>query len=125
MRPRFKNELAWEQAELLMQPAYIRIIDHIRKATETTSYQVSFTEVTEPYPSYQLCLKNQDQQLVYDIWDLCFQVCFVNFQGSHTPLESQEVEIDVELIDQSRGDVDWIKLDQKAKMIIEEIFRAK
>jgi len=29
--PKFSNITSWEQAELLMQPAFIRIIDHIRK----------------------------------------------------------------------------------------------
>ena len=31
MYPKFKDTLAYEQANLLMQPAFIRVIDNIRK----------------------------------------------------------------------------------------------
>ncbi len=31
MKPTFKNRLAWEQAQILMQPAMLRVVDNIRK----------------------------------------------------------------------------------------------
>jgi hypothetical protein len=56
-----------------------------------------------------------------DIWELCYQVCFKNYQLTHAPQESQEVEIDTNLIDHT-GDVDWTRIDEKARMIIDQFF---
>ena len=34
MNPKFKDIIAWEQAQLLMQPAFIRVLDNLRKQLE-------------------------------------------------------------------------------------------
>ena len=89
MKPKFATEQAWQQAEMLMQPAYIRLVDQIRRQTEENENEilVSYEEVTNPYPSNLLCLqskvntRNSDHTdnnqtpplLKVDIWDLC---CF-------------------------------------------------
>lgn len=45
MKPKLADPLAWQQAELLMQPALIRVIDNLRKALETTQWQNHYEEV--------------------------------------------------------------------------------
>ncbi len=45
MPPKITNSLAWQQAELLMQPAFIRVIDHIRKQLEESSWKGTYEEV--------------------------------------------------------------------------------
>jgi hypothetical protein len=122
MLPKFGDELAWQQAEFLMQPIYIRIIDRIRQQSETSIWQVSYEEVKNPHPTNYLCLQSGDRQLKFDIWDLCYQVCFVNYFGSHSELETQTVEIDTSLIDLEAGTPDWHRLDRKAKEVIARIF---
>jgi hypothetical protein len=122
MQPKFANELAWQQAEFLMQPIYIRIIDRIRQQSEVSTWQVSYEEVKEPHPTNYLCLQSQEQQLKFDIWDLCYQVCFLNYDGSHSELESQIVEVDTSLIDMEAGIPDWHRLDNKAKDVVAKIF---
>jgi hypothetical protein len=122
MKPKFATELAWQQAELLMQPAYIRLVDQIRRQTEeNTDIPVSYIEVTEPYPSNLLCLTKDNQELRVDIWEMCFQVCFTNFEEIHQHPE-QVAQIDEHLFDPDSAEVDWAKLDNKAKAAVAQVF---
>ena len=122
MQPKFASELAWQQAEFLMQPIYIRIIDRIRQQSEVSTWKVSYEEIRDPHPINYLCLESEDKQLKFDIWDLCYQVCFLNYDGSHSELESRIVEVDTSPIDLETGTIDWMLLDNKAKAVIAKIF---
>lgn len=122
MQPKFVSELAWQQAEFLMQPIYIRIIDRIRQQSEVSTWKVTYEEVRDPHPINYLCLESEDKQLKFDIWDLCYQVCFLNYDGSHSELESRIVEVDTSSIDLETGTIDWMLLDNKAKAVIAKIF---
>jgi hypothetical protein len=160
--PKFANSIAWQQAELLMQPAFIRVIDNIGKQLEQSSWkgtyndiqvwaegtseetkshvkdlqqqltsanpeeakeiQMQLDQLPSPYPGYQLCLEKGDRQITVDIWQLCYQVCFQNYSPVLNALDKDLiVEIDTSLID-STGDVDWLRLDNKTKHLIEQIF---
>ncbi len=122
MKPKFATELAWQQAELLMQPAYIRLVDQIRRQTEENAdIPVSYVEVTEPYPSNLLCLSKDGQELRVDIWELCFQVCFTNFDEIRQYPE-QTAQIDEYLFDPDSAEVDWTKLDNKAQAAVAQVF---
>ena len=122
MQPKFVSELAWQQAEFLMQPIYIRIIDRIRQQSEVSTWKVSYEEIRDPHPINYLCLESEDKQLKFDIWDLCYQVCFLNYDGSHSEFESRIVEVDTSSIDLETGTIDWMLLDNKAKAVIAKIF---
>ena len=160
--PKFANTLAWQQAELLMQPVFIRVIDNIRKQLEQSNWKGTYRDIQvwaadvpeetkevvvqlqehlatatpeeateihtaldqlpKPYPGYQLCLENHDRQITVDLWELCYQICFRNYSPVLNALDGDmTVEIDTSLIDET-GDVDWHRLDEKAKRIIEQIF---
>jgi hypothetical protein len=121
MKPKFKNTVAWQQAEMLMQPALIRIVGQVGKQLEQTTWKATYKDVQTPIPGYELCLERHDTSVCVDLWDLCFQVCFRNYSPGHTELESQEVEIDTTLIDET-GDVDWQCLDTKAQHLVEKVF---
>ena len=122
MKPKITSSLAWQQAELLMQPAMIRVIDNIRKQLEESVWMGTYQEVQIPIPGYQLLLELQGEQRCIDIWELCYRVCFLNYQPAYTQIQSQEVVIDTSLIDDDTGDVDWNRLDAKASQLIQEIF---
>jgi hypothetical protein len=122
MKPKITSSIAWQQAELLMQPAMIRVIDNIRKQLEESVWTGTYQEVKIPIPGYQLLLELQGEQRCVDIWELCYRVCFLNYQPAHTQIQSQEVVIDTSLIDDDTGDVDWNRLDAKASQLIQEIF---
>ncbi len=127
MKPKFKNTMAWEQAEILMQPAFIRIIDNIRKQLDQSSWQGTYQDVQLPYPGYQLCLTREDNTVRVDIWNLCFQVCFLDYyppeidESAFEENLSQEVEIDTSLLDDT-GEVDWQRLETKAQQLVKQIF---
>ena len=162
MPPRITDPVAWQQAELLMQPAFIRIIDHIRKQLDESAWQGTYENVliwspdtTEemktrvilllqeldgaspertaeieqaianlptPQPGYQLSLQNQNQQYNFDLWELCYQVCFQQYNAAPTSSNSS-VEIDTSLIDDT-GEIDWQRLDRKAGAAVEQLFNS-
>lgn len=162
MMPRFADPTTWKQAELLMQPAFIRVIDNIRKQLEQSTWKGTYEDVqlwseeaTEetrarvlqlqeelrlapsdraaeiqeqlsqlpyPYPGYLLHLQRQDQQVSIDLWKLCYQICFNNYDPSIEGSGQEAVAIDLSLIDEETGEVDWQELDNKAKQLIERIF---
>jgi len=45
MQPKFTDITSWGQAEILMQPAFIRIIDHIRKHLDQSTWKGTYKEV--------------------------------------------------------------------------------
>ncbi len=113
--------VAWQQAELLMQPALIRIVDQIRKQLENTTWKATYRDVQTPIPGYELCLESNSDSVCVDLWELCYQVCFRDYNPTHTRQESQDVEIDTSLIDET-GDVDWQNLDTKAQQMVAQVF---
>lgn len=45
MPPKFADNTAWQQAELLMQPAFIRILDRIRKQLDISAWKGTYENV--------------------------------------------------------------------------------
>lgn len=161
MPPKINNTVVWQQAELLMQPAFIRVIDHIGKQLEESNWKGTYQDVLiwppgtteetkeivtallqqqksaapedlanieqtlsrlgQPYPGYYLCLQRQEQQVKVDLWELCYQVCFRHYSPSDNQIVANVAEIDTSLIDET-GDVDWARLDARAKELVEQVF---
>ncbi|WP_013323286.1 hypothetical protein [Gloeothece verrucosa] len=125
MKPKFKDTRAWEQAQLLMQPAFIRVMDNLRKQLEESSWSGTYQEIQTPFPGYQLCLTHQHHSVTVNIWDLCFKICFIDYPISSSTEasidNSQEVDIDPALIDET-GDVDWHRLETKTQYLVKEVF---
>ncbi|MCX7595821.1 MAG: hypothetical protein N2235_19070 [Fischerella sp.] len=157
MPPKITNSIAWNQAELLMQPAFIRVVDNIRKQLDVSDWKGTYQDVLiwppdtpddtkavvtgllqeleaatpekaveiretlahmpVPHPGYHLCLQRQEQQVNVDLWELCYQVCFLDYN----PFINDAVEIDTSLIDEV-GDVNWHRLDAKARELVERVF---
>jgi hypothetical protein len=129
MKPKFKNTLAWEQAQLLMQPVFIRVIDNLRKQLDESLWTGIYQETDNPYPGYELYLTYQDRSFTVNLWDLCFQVCFLEYYPAYrqkseeeiSVTQDQDVEIDPSLIDEM-GEVDWQRLETKSQRLIKEFF---
>ncbi|ACK64169.1 conserved hypothetical protein [Rippkaea orientalis PCC 8801] len=125
MKPIFKNTEDWQKAEILMQPALIRVLDNLRKQLEQSEWTATYQEVETPYPGHQLSLTYQEKIVIINIWELCFQVCFLNYQlsfnhGDNACQHEQSVEIDSSLIDNT-GELNWQQLDIKSKEVIQEM----
>jgi hypothetical protein len=145
MKPAFKTALAWEQANLLLQPIMIRVIDNLRKQLEDSPWQGDYREIHLPYPGHQLLLTRNDHRIVVDIWQLCYQVCFLDYPvplalsprsdaegsldkaGDIDPdmdlnIDSDiNVDIDTHLIDDT-GEVDWQQLETKTQQLLRKFF---
>lgn len=159
MTPKFTNPETWQQAELLMQPTFIRVIDNIRKCLESSdwdgayknvqiwpddaspedkvrvvqlqkeldtapqedlpSIQSALDQLPKPFPGYELCLSRGDNQITIDLWQVCYQICFVNYHPIQ--IAAVPVEVDAGLLN-SEGQVDWHYLDDKAKGCVSDIF---
>ncbi|MDJ0742666.1 MAG: hypothetical protein QNJ32_04805 [Xenococcaceae cyanobacterium MO_167.B27] len=127
MKPKFKTRLAWEKAQILMQPALIRVLDNIRKQLDKSSWKGSYQEITHPIPGYLLCLTKGDRNIQIDIWELCYQVCFQNYNltphniMSSSDNSSCEVDIDDRLLDET-GEIDWQLIEAKAQKAVRDVF---
>ncbi len=121
MKPKFKNPEAWQQAELLMQPALIRLVDNIRSQVEPANWTATYQEVQTPIPGYLLCLERNGEQHQFDLWEMCYKICFRDYAPTHAPGETAEVDIDTSLIEAETGDVDWQQLEVKAKRVVTEV----
>ncbi|MFH7026137.1 MAG: hypothetical protein ACHBN1_12205 [Heteroscytonema crispum UTEX LB 1556] len=156
MPPRISNSDAWQQAELLMQPAFIRVVDNIRKQLDVSLWTGTYEDVLiwpagtsdetkamvtgllqemeaatpeqaaeirkslaklpTPHPGYHLRLQRQEQVVNVDLWELCYQVCFLGYSP-----ENEVVDIDTSLIDET-GEVDWQLLEVKTKRLVGQVF---
>jgi hypothetical protein len=156
MPPKINNPVTWQQAELLMQPTFIRVLDNIRKLLDNSTWTGTYQDVLiwsadttdetkaivmrllqeletatpeeqnkirqtlaklpTPHPGYHLSLQRQEQQVSVDLWELCYQVCFLDYSSVNAT-----VDVDTSLIDEM-GDVDWQKLDFKVRELVEQVF---
>lgn len=120
MKPRFNSTQAWQQAQLLMQPALIRIVDNVRKRLDKSPWKATYEETQVPVPGYTLRLELGDRTKTVDVWELCYRVCFCEYIPTRTPDEPCDVEIDESLLDE--GEVDWDRLDEKARQVTQVVF---
>ena len=126
MKPTFKNTLAWEQAQLLMQPALLRVVDNIRRELETSDWKGKYKEVSAPIPGYHLCLSRSEHQIEVDVWELCYKVCFNKYEPVQHIFSLEDetaypVDIDTRLIDEL-GEIDWQLLESKAQQSVRNVF---
>lgn len=168
--PKFGDISTCQQAEQLMQPVFIRLIDNLRKQLEQSSWRGTYEDVLDwpedtsendkakvlqlrsqleaasspeaateieqalatlptPYPGYLLRLNHQDQQRTIDLWELCYRICFRDYdvtsgtsrsRGFGQP-PSQTVDVDTSLFN-SDGEVDWNRLDEKTQRMVAQVF---
>ncbi|GAB4330626.1 MAG: hypothetical protein OHK0047_18060 [Leptolyngbyaceae cyanobacterium] len=167
MTPKIPNRIVWQQAEVLMQPAFIRLIANITQQLEQSDWRGDYEDVQmwpegtsetdkmlvvslrsqletaspaevdaitqslaqlpTPFPGYQLRLSRGDRQVSVDLWDLCYRICFQDYDsvsGTSHAVDAAiggSVAIDPSLFDET-GDVDWHQLDDKTKQLVNQIF---
>ncbi|MFN5514199.1 MAG: hypothetical protein ACK5CA_05470 [Cyanobacteriota bacterium] len=125
MQPRFTQAEDWRRAELLLQPALIRLVDHLRQILETSPWQGRYEATETPYPGQILCLSRGEESVRVNLWQFCFQICCLDYpltleDGTE---EIREVTIDPALI-AADGAVDWLALDQKTQRALGDFFGA-
>jgi hypothetical protein len=154
MPPKFTTTQTWNQADRLMQPSLIRLLDNLRKESESQNWEAIYDNelrwpegttadqkaeydrlqtllhdadndsvpgieselatLPQPQPHYGLCLNQADRSATFDIWEICYQICFEDYR------EDVPVTIDATLFDDD--EVDWDRLELKTKAIVLDLF---
>ena len=118
----YRDDMRWPTETTAEQKQqYLALQEMLETATpeEHDQIQATLSQLPSPEHLYTLCLKKQDQQQEIDVWQLCYRLCNAEDGGSDSP-----ITIDTSLLDLEMGDVNWVSLDQKAKRLVEEAFRA-
>jgi hypothetical protein len=155
MPPKFTTNHVWNQADRLMQPSLIRLLDNLRKESESQNWEAVYDNqlrwpegtmedqkaeydrlqsllhdaddesvlaiesnlalLPQPLPHYGLCLSQGDRSATFDIWELCYQICFEGY------CEEVPVTIDGMLFD-DQDELDWDRLEQKTRAIVLDLF---
>lgn len=108
------------EAQKTQYEELIEKLEHA-KPSEVAEVEELLSQIPEPAMAYELQLSREDTQHVqtFDMWQLCYQVCFRNYVPG-VPDTSQTVTIDEALLN-DEGEVDWDALDIKVKTIVEGI----
>jgi hypothetical protein len=81
--------------------------------------QAQLAQIPHPQHIYTLCLTQQAQSCQIDIWQLCYRICCTNYD----PAQLEGVlEVDTTLFDPEIGEIDWARLDDKARRLVAEVF---
>jgi hypothetical protein len=158
----------WQQAVTLMQPAFIRVMDHLRNTLERSDWAGQYEtvhawpeditpaeqaevlslydrlttandaqqveiedqleELPQPVPVYLLHLTKGDRIKTMNLWELCYQICLVDYtphieRTTFVDLPLEGLQPDHTLFDAS-GEVDWPGLDRKTAQVIQSAFES-
>ncbi|MCC5635292.1 hypothetical protein LC593_05370 [Nostoc sp. CHAB 5844] len=109
MPPKITNPVAWQQAELLMQPAFIRVVDNIRKQLDASAWTGTYQDVLIWPPSTTDEMKALVTRLLQDmesaapeqadeIRDTLARLPMPH-PGYHLQLQRQEQQVTIDLWD--------------------------
>ena len=115
----YRDETIWpETASPEQQQQYLSLQAMMEEAVpeDYDRLQVALEQLPTPQHVYTLCLKKQDQIQEVDIWQLCYRLC------AQDPDLDRPVQVDMTLFDMEIQDVDWIRLDEKARQLLSAIF---
>lgn len=93
---------------------------------DVAAVEAELATLPTPELFYRLNLERDSHHVQFDLWQLCYQVCFRAYvPGLPRGLgnETQDVEIDDRLLD-AQGEVDWVALDAKVLRIVEPIMQS-
>ena len=120
-RGEYEEELIWPEGTTENQKQkYAELQEQLHGVPTEEHDRVAalMSKLPQPAPLYTLRLtqKGFDDQTL-DIWALCYQVCAKEYEAD----SEASIQADTSLLDQS-GEVDWRKLDDKTKALIEGFF---
>lgn len=94
------------------------------KPDEAAAIEEALAALPSPSPAYQFHLSRGDRSTSIDLWQLCFRICFRDYAARAALANGAivEVEIDRDLLDETTGEVDWHRLDQKSQEAVQAIF---
>jgi hypothetical protein len=85
---------------------------------DVEALEIALEQLPAPFSGYNLVLTQGTTEKTIDLWNLCYQVCFVDPDlTAETPI----VTVDTSLLDEA-GEVDWTALEAKTKQIVQQAF---
>ena len=120
----YEETLIWPEGTSVTQQqeyAALQKVLHGVPPEEHDRVTALMSQLPQPSPLYTLRLShaNQADQTV-DIWALCYQVCALVDEA--TPQCPLVIDADISLFDEA-GEVDWQRLDDKTKALVNIIFQ--
>jgi len=123
----YEEELIWPEGttpEQQQEYTALQKLLHGVPPEEHDRVAALMSALPEPAPLYTLRLKQADREdRTVDIWALCYQVCARSYDASSDADSEVAIEADDSLFDEL-GEVDWRMLDDKTRLLVEDIFAA-
>ncbi|MEM9152009.1 MAG: hypothetical protein AAGB19_16355 [Cyanobacteria bacterium P01_F01_bin.3] len=122
----YEEELIWPEGTTPeQQQEYIALQKLLHGVPPEEHDRVSalMSALPQPSPLYTLRLTREHfEDHTVDIWALCYRVCaLTSYPENEEAAQEITLEADDNLFDEL-GEVDWLKLDEKTKGLIEGIF---
>ncbi|NEP15373.1 MAG: tRNA epoxyqueuosine(34) reductase QueG [Leptolyngbya sp. SIO4C1] len=118
----YEDKIVWpDSATEAQQQQYLKLQQQLEGASPELydRLQPEIEQLPQPTHFYTLRLTKDGQQRRIEVWPLCYQVCCTNYS---TDRSDRPLEVDTSLFDPEINDIDWIKLDEKAKQLVERAF---
>ena len=127
----YEEEWQWPEGTTEETKARIQLLKQQIKEAEKTGdmprvdeIQGALDALPQPQPLYTFHLTKGDRQAAIDLWQVCYRICFQDYaaRAALSTGDRVPVEVDTSLLEPS-GEVDWQRLDEKAKGEVEAFFR--
>jgi hypothetical protein len=121
---RYEDDMVWSAQTTETQKQQFMMLQQMLDTVEDENQDellVALSQLPQPQHIYTLILTEVNQERRVDIWQLCYQVCCQQYDAANPALA---LEADTDLFDPDLADVDWIRLDEKAKAIVQTALTA-
>lgn len=90
-----------------------------RDPVQVAQLEAAIAELPPGAPAYWLRVERGGRSHRADLWEMCYQICFVDYaqRAALAVGEEVDVEMDRSLFDEE-GELDWYRLDAKAGEVV-------
>ncbi|MEM6501819.1 MAG: hypothetical protein AAF685_08280 [Cyanobacteria bacterium P01_C01_bin.89] len=128
---KYEEEWAWPEGTTEETKTRIKLLEQQLKDAEKVGDMETVDEVQgalnaqpQPQPLYTFHLKKGDRTAMIDLWQICYRICFQDYAARAALSTGDRVSVDVdESLFETGGDIDWQRLDEKAKTEITTFFK--
>jgi hypothetical protein len=121
---RYEDDVIWPAQTTEEQKQQFMVLQQMLDNVDTENQDellMALSQLPQPQHIYTLILTDANPERRIDIWQLCYQICCQNYDALNPALA---LEADTNLFDPELADVDWVRLDEKAKVIVHQALSA-
>ena len=126
----YEEEWQWPEETTEEMKARIKLLEQQLKEAEKVGdmprvdeIQGALDALPQPQPLYTFHLQKGDRRAMIDLWQVCYRICFKDYAARAALSTGDRVAVDVDTtLLGDDGDVDWQRLDQKAKEEVDAFF---